>query len=1143
MNARDQPIRDQAIQALDQSIALAAGAGSGKTTVLTQRILELLIRGTPAARIAAISFTEKSATELQARVRDTLERRLASHGDAARAALLAELPRLTLSTIHGFCRHLLTVEAFAAGWAPDTELLPDIVEDAQVQEAFRSWNAGFRMRHGPASLVIHQLVPARTLREGAMRMLSYRDLDPVRSALPFDPTAACAALAPIYGAIYQASRRCTAPQHDKLYRGAQGLLTMLHDVAMRSNTEAVVRILASGVGVKLGLSLGRKSDWPGHSKAEFVSALNQFQAWRAERIETLHGVLVRDLAHHFVQIVEDAKARAAVADYDDLLVRAAALLREQPETRRRLAARFDALLIDEVQDTDPIQAEVAALLTRDPERGGEWDAHPPLRGRLFAVGDARQSIYRFRRADEYTWAQLQHLLTRDGQALRLSENFRSVPGIVEWVNATFARLPGYEAQRAHREQAKLDPVVRLPIHPDAGEPGELDAIVRYLLKLRREGLVADPKSAQARLRPLEWSDVMLLLPSWSKGEILQATLTRAGIPCVVEGGAMFMARDEVRLAIAALKCLEDPSDEQSTVLALRGLFALSWDELARHRAAGGAWRYTIPDPPAGPVAAAFALLRRLARQRGRRSWTALLDELLELSGASAIWAASRDAEARLANLDKLRELLRQLAARARSPAEVLRRLDERGARGQEQDLARVDASAPAVRVTSYFKAKGLEAPVVVLCFATRKSDEVKATVDRRARQVTVKFGALRPVDWGAREALEKQASSNERQRWMYVAATRARDQLVIVDHPSSKLIREHLANGLALATTIEPGSLPAPDSRDDTFAGLDPLVDRWLAEPASAGSAEPDPSGPWLAQLRQSIASARDASTTWTSVHQLANAERVSGARSPVGVRGGDLVHQIMQSLDFKATRDQQIRGVEALARTHARALGIGRERARLCVEIVHRMLENPVLDQARAAPQHWVEVPFTCRDQSNERMVSGRIDLAFPRDASLERWVVVDWKSDLPARDTPAWRNYQSQLEHYAKAVLQIVPSCKACTAVLVGPHPELAAAPTVIEALAERLPALAEGLDGLLERGLPPPGIGAELGPGIPVDLSWAEQQIALCVDRSAEQIAALRSLGWGVIVVESTTPGWVEQTLEAITAGFALPEISEE
>lgn len=1119
MTAIDQAIRNRAIQDIGTSIALSAGAGSGKTSVLTKRVLSLLAEGIAPDRIAAITFTEKAAGELQARVRDELEAQLAAKSTPVLERALARLPELTLSTIHSFCQQLLNAEALEAGWAPDTEVLPLVIQAEEVDAAYRAWEADFRRRHPVAGLLVRQRINPMTLREGTLRLLSMRDLEPVVDAAPFDPERAHIGLLHVNAELQRAAKGCRAPERDKLLASNRALLDFVRDMAQLDPVDAVVRVLASTLSPKR--AGGKQTDWVAGGKDAFLEALKGLEAWRAQQRVALHGLLVRDLHEHFLPAVHHAKASAAVADFDDLLFRAAELL-GRDEVRARLADRFDALLIDEVQDTDPIQAEVAALLTRDPALTGPWHQHPPRPGRLFAVGDPRQSIYRFRRADVETWDALREVVSREGADLSLEQNFRSVPGIVEWVNTTFAKLPGYVPQRAHRPPAALEPVVRLVTDEDAD--AELDAVARHLLALKASGTVVDRDHGEPR--PVRWSDVMLLLPAWSKAEDVRATLTRAGIPCAVEGGRKFFARDEVRLGMAALHCLEESSDERSTVLVLRGLFGLDWDALARHKAEGGAWRYTVPDPPPGPVADAFAVLRSLARQRGRISWVALLDELLDHTRAAAVWAVLGDGEARLANLDKLRALVRQLEETARSPGEVIRELDDL-ARDDDKDLSLVDMDSDAVRITSYFKAKGLEAPVVVLCFTSRRNDSVQAVVDRRMRRVALKIGELVPPAWDDHEDREKTALEAERSRWMYVAATRARDQLVFVDHYKSKLLREHFAAGLARARAVAPHTLPEPAWRDETFPGLDEAVDAWLKQ---APEAEQDPTEAWSAARRAAIRNARAASTRWRSVHEVAARERVAEAASPVGVEGGTLIHEVMESLDLGRPLDELLAQVDGLVASLAEGHGLDEKRASTCADIVRGMLRHPVLERARAAPERWVEVPFTIRDQG--RVVSGRIDLAFPTDASRRTWVVVDWKSDLPAAGTSGARNYERQLGWYAKAVLRTVSPCEEVETVLVGPHPELGPPPSPAHVLAEVLPELAPGLATLLDRGIPTPRVGAELGEPVVAraELAWDEHRVALCVGQPEAEVEALRGMGWAVVAVDPVGLTWAEDALMA-------------
>src|SRR5690606_13730382 len=157
-----------------------------------------------------------------------------------------------------------------------------------------------------------------------------------------------------------------------------------------------------------------------------------------------------------------------------------------------------------------------------------------------------------------------------------------------------------------------------------------------------------------------------LVPSWTRADQLAATLLAAGVPAVVEGGRTFFDRDEVRLVIAVLSAFEEPGHAEAIVLALRGLFGLSLDELARFRAADGRWSLAQTRQPPGPVADALAVLRRIAARRGQVSWVTLLDDVLEATGAPAVWSLLARGPSMLANVDKLRALIREIEAHTTS---------------------------------------------------------------------------------------------------------------------------------------------------------------------------------------------------------------------------------------------------------------------------------------------------------------------------------------------------------------------------------------------------------------------------------------------------------------------------------------------
>lgn len=183
----DQPVRDRAIRATSRSMAVSAGAGSGKTHVLVERVLRTLLDGTPPGRVAAITFTVKAAGELVERVRNRLEAHLHDAEGRAREVvegILAELPALALDTIHGFCGRLLRAEALAAGHAPGTEILAESLGPSATAAAYAAWRAGLAERDRELLVAIRgELeIAESTLAEGAARLLDNRDLRPAVGA-------------------------------------------------------------------------------------------------------------------------------------------------------------------------------------------------------------------------------------------------------------------------------------------------------------------------------------------------------------------------------------------------------------------------------------------------------------------------------------------------------------------------------------------------------------------------------------------------------------------------------------------------------------------------------------------------------------------------------------------------------------------------------------------------------------------------------------------------------------------------------------------------------------------------------------------------------------------------------------------------
>ena len=478
----DQAARERIRADLDRTLFVEAGAGTGKTTALVGRVAELVISGrvTAPRELAAITFTEAAAAELRDRVREQLERdadRL-DLDDEARArvrAVLADVDEITITTLHGFASRLLGEFPLEAGLPPGFEVEDEIEASVRFD---RRWVALVDDLHTDPDLreVLGRALvlglPLRRLSEVARIFDDNWDrLGPARGRTALSPVDVSAVTEPL-GAALGHLDACVDPddllcEHLENHAGPiHRELTLLTEVG---DPEALLTALVRAG--KLSSKSGRQEAWHG-AKPEVAAALEAAEAARvalvhAHRSEVL-GVLTDRVRRFALEGADDRRGRGLVS-YHDLLVRARDLLRADGEVRVALARRYRYLLIDEFQDTDPLQIEIAALLAAaDPAHVPErWQDVDVVAGKLFFVGDPKQSIYRFRRADIALYAQAEEAFAAD--PVRLTANFRSVPDVLSWVNQVFGELIADDGD-AQPPYVDLAPHRRAPGHPPVG-PG------------------------------------------------------------------------------------------------------------------------------------------------------------------------------------------------------------------------------------------------------------------------------------------------------------------------------------------------------------------------------------------------------------------------------------------------------------------------------------------------------------------------------------------------------------------------------------------------------------------------------------------------------------------------------------------------
>jgi ATP-dependent exoDNAse (exonuclease V) beta subunit len=838
----DQADRQLIREGLDDTVLVEAAAGTGKTTELVKRILNVLARGRASIeQIVAVTFTEKAAGELKLRIRKELEGLRQSVPDpTAQAHLTDAIQRLEeahVSTIHGFCADLLRERPVEAGIDPLFEVLTQPRADHIFDEAFRAWL--HEQLEAPPDGVRRALRrsvwsrdgrdrddgPIDRLRRAARELAEWRDFTGAWRRDPFDRDAALAHVLDCARETAKLTDAATS-RRDPLYLDTRVVRELAHDVdvARRFDAddpdgwEARAIDLAQNRDFRRARK-GRGAYGPGVDRdavwAAYSALTDELDAFQRAADADLAALLHEEL-RAAIEGYEELKRRAGALDFVDLLLRARDLLIGHPDVRLAFQSRFTHLFVDEFQDTDPLQAEILLLLSADSHLESDWRRITPRPGKLFIVGDPKQAIYRFRRADIETYREVRELLeARGAKRAFLHTSFRATPAIQRVVNAAFAPLmtgdrstlqAKYVALSPHREDSDDQPsVVVLPVPEPYGArrvagyaiddslPDGVGAFVHWLLT--QSQWTVTERTARNELPmavPIEPRHVCLLFRRFLHfGDDVTRPYVEAlesrGIPHLLVGGKSFHNREEVESVRAALAAIEWPDDELSVFATLRGaLFALDDETLLQYRHRYKVFHpFRVPTerpPELAPVAQALDLLRQLHRRRNYRPVADTLTDLLHATRAHVAFVLRTAGEQSLANVLHVAELARQYeASGGLSFRGFVEALQTQADGGQAAEAPILEEGSDGVRLMTVHKAKGLEFPVVVLADMTAKlrADRADRLIDKTRNACYLRLGRWTPAELADSEPLEVARDEAEGVRVAYVAATRARDLLVV----------------------------------------------------------------------------------------------------------------------------------------------------------------------------------------------------------------------------------------------------------------------------------------------------------------------------------------------------------------------------
>ncbi|HEY1295134.1 MAG TPA: UvrD-helicase domain-containing protein, partial [Chloroflexota bacterium] len=737
-------------------------------------------------------------------------------------------------------------------------MLDEIQQEATFDDAFRAWlydevpRPEEPERRRAVQRVMALGMSPDQLRGLAWRLQDYRDLLSPDTAWPApaagDPLEAARACGAQLLGVCAASDEALDPG-DPLVNELRRLQPLAERLASVASEDDAMRLLRQCDPKRVG----RAHNWPPGRCATIKTGLKDCSQTVAAILEEQRAAALAELLEHlrdFTLACAERRRHNGEANFHDLLTWARDLLRDHADVRGRAQARFDRLFVDEFQDTDPLQVEIAWLLASDPAQADEtdWTRLRLVPGKLFVVGDPKQSIYRFRRADIGIYQQVYDRLDTDSDRVVLSQSFRSPEPLVDWFNHHFARDMPY----VHRTQPAYTP---LDPRPRAGvvAPTESDFGVRYFggrIDGAGERWQAEAQ-AVARMvggvvqggngwrvsdrgtnttRTARFSDVCVLIPSRTNLRRLERAFQQLAVPYRVESGWLVLQTQEVRDLVACLRAIDDPSDQVALVAALRSpAYGCSDVELLHWVDVGGRFDYERPGrAPEGRVKESLVSLSDFHNDRLNHS-PAELTELFIRQRMLAVGAFGtpqpRD------GIRRLRYVVAQARVLASSGQTTLRQLcDWLETRQREQyydiESAVPDSDEDAVRFMTVHGSKGLEFPIVVLTglsVATNRAGPraVDLVPNYATGVLEVRCGEFATVGY-ARDT-EQAMYEAEQKRLLYVATTRARDHLVLSlfcgkDDSHAVRIRQLLDERPDLATEVvlasgDAADLPSRDTR------------------------------------------------------------------------------------------------------------------------------------------------------------------------------------------------------------------------------------------------------------------------------------------------------------------------------------------
>jgi exodeoxyribonuclease-5 len=1064
--------------------------------VIAGRVVVLFANGVEPKRIAAITFTEFAASELRLRIERfaTALSRGEVPPDVAPAfpkGVIAQqrenleravksLDQLVCTTIHGFAQLLIKPYPAEAGIDPGAEIVDPAEADLAFQEHYEAWFKQCLSGDGDDGIVAELILGderggLKLVSEVAAFLRRNRDAKATAAAWSRDCVQKFAA----------AARQFEMDLGGVGYREEQTELAckVFLELIDALDGPALEEVKPSNHGLVAALNIPRheacftqkgtrrllrtSAKWQdaaaktGRSKVEGKRAYDRLNG----RYETCHealdallaaiaGELLARLATDMQGLIDEWRAykrTSALLDFDDLLYTARDLLAGHEDVRQALAKRYRYVMVDEFQDTDPLQIEILWFLCAEHRKGADGNALARVLrpGAIFLVGDPKQAIYRFRGADVNAYIDARTAVGA-GALLKITANFRSVEPILTFVNRRFEKVlseavgqPGFsELSPIHKATEGVPAVVALDVVVVGDKPNaaairdaEANSVAELCSRLVGNMLVRDHRTN--KLRPCRYGDIALLAPVSTELWRFEEALEDRGIPVSTQAGKGFFRRQEIQDLVAVTRALADARDTLALGALFRGpLVGLTEAELLD--IADG----LPPDPDRPdrlPILGLWTDPAHLTHDTAR-SVLDILESLRRRARTTTPYILLADAVASLHVRPQLRQRFKSGAERAIANVdlflEMARAYDVRGLRAFARDMranweeavrqveGRPDAEQESVSLITVHASKGLEWPVVIPVNMTGvPKGESGLVQDRRAGAFSIPVLGTEPTGHNVIKTWNDREHASERVRLWYVAATRARDLLVLPRH-SAKLSDECWARIVDLVLADLDGLDPAKLGEGATAAGETGENQQTLeifAEQAGR-IAKTRHNIMWQRPSRGEIEDGLPTESVplFEMPEEAEDATEIPMPAVAGSSTRGVILHKLIEEVLLAETGDSAVdlehRASELLAQLGIETAGdpkTGISPAELAATVV-RTLNLPEIQKLRA--RLVPELPIFGHEHvgNSEVLISGIADaVALGDSGQIE--VVVDWKSDVDPSGA-SLSHYRKQIDDYRR-------------------------------------------------------------------------------------------------------------------------------